>query len=114
MVAAHNYVDRCMQLNACDLGSAKLSEREKAHLEYFANNVVDGNTALLLTGSADKQTGTARGNQKLSEQRVETVKNLLVNKFGANASNIETVANGDTKNVFDTPAKNRCVVIEVK
>ncbi len=97
-----------------DLGSAKLSEREKAHLEYFANNVVDGNTALVLTGSADKQTGTARGNQKLSEQRVETVKNLLVNKFGANASNIETVANGDTKNVFDTPAKNRCVVIEVK
>jgi outer membrane protein OmpA-like peptidoglycan-associated protein len=97
-----------------DLGSAKLSEREKAHLEYFASNVVDGNTALLLTGSADKQTGTARGNQKLSEQRVETVKNLLVNKFGANASNIETVANGDTKNVFDTPAKNRCVVIEVK
>ena len=97
-----------------DLGSAKLSEREKAHLEYFANNVVDGNTALLLTGSADKQTGTSKGNQKLSEQRVETVKNLLVNKFGANASNIETVANGDTKNVFDTPAKNRCVVIEVK
>ena len=97
-----------------DLGSAKLSEREKAHLEYFAKNVVDNETELLLTGSADKQTGTARGNQKLSEQRVETVKNLLVNKFGANASNIETVANGDTKNIFDTPAKNRCVVIEVK
>ena len=96
-----------------DLGSAKLSEREKAHLEYFANNVVDGNTELLLTGSADKQTGTAKGNQKLSEQRVETVKNLLT-KLGANASNIETVANGDTRNIFDTPAKNRCVVIEVK
>ena len=96
-----------------DLGSAKLSEREKAHLEYFANNVVDGDTALLLTGSADKQTGTHSGNQKLSEQRVETVKNLLT-KLGAAASNIETVANGDTKNMFDTPAKNRCVVIEVK
>ena len=96
-----------------DLGSAKLTEREKAHLEYFANNVVDGNTALLLTGSADKQTGTHSGNQKLSEKRVETVKNFLT-KLGANASNIETVANGDTKNVFDTPAKNRCVVIEVK
>ena len=97
-----------------DLGSAKLSEREKAHLEYFAGNVVDANTELLLTGSADKQTGTHKGNQKLSEQRVETVKNLLVNKFGASAGNIETVANGDTKNVFDTPAKNRCVIIEVK
>ena len=42
------------------------------------------------------------------------MKNLLVNKFGAAAGNIETIANGDRNNVFDTPAKNRCVVIEVK
>lgn len=97
-----------------DLGSSKLSEREKAHLEYFANNVVDANTELVLTGSADKQTGTSGTNQKLSEKRCETVKNLLVDKFGAAAGNIETVANGDRNNVFDTPAKNRCVVIEVK
>ena len=96
-----------------DLGSAKVSEREKAHLEFFANNVVEDGTKLLLTGSADKQTGTAKGNQKLSEQRVDAVKALL-EKLGANGNNIETVANGDTKNVFDTPAKNRCVVIEVK
>ena len=96
-----------------DLGSAKISEREKAHLEYFANNVVDNATKLLLTGSADKQTGTSKGNQKLSEKRVDAVKALL-EKLGANGNNIETVANGDTKNIFDTPAKNRCVVIEVK
>ena len=96
-----------------DLGSAKVSEREKAHLEFFANSAVDNTTKLLLTGSADKQTGTANGNQKLSEKRVDAVKALL-EKLGANGSNIETVANGDTKNVFDTPAKNRCVVIEVK
>jgi outer membrane protein OmpA-like peptidoglycan-associated protein len=96
-----------------DLGSAKVSDREKAHLEFFANSVVDNATKLLLTGSADKQTGTAKGNQKLSEQRVDAVKALL-EKLGANGNNIETVANGDTKNVFDTPAKNRCVVIEVK
>ena len=96
-----------------DLGSAKISDREKAHLEFFANNVVDDSTKLLLTGNADKQTGTAKGNQKLSEQRVDAVKALL-GKLGANTDNIETVANGDTKNIFDTPAKNRCVVIEVK
>ena len=96
-----------------DLGSAKISAREKAHLEFFANSVVDNATKLLLTGSADKQTGTPKGNQKLSEQRVDAVKALL-EKLGANGSNIETVANGDTKNIFDTPAKNRCVVIEVK
>ena len=96
-----------------DLGSAKISAREKAHLEFFANNAVEAGTKLLLTGSADKQTGTAKGNQKLSEQRVDAVKALL-EKLGANGNNIETVANGDTKNIFDTPAKNRCVVIEVK
>ena len=96
-----------------DLGSAKISDREKAHLEFFANSVVDNATKLLLTGSADKQTGTSKGNQKLSEKRVDAVKALL-EKLGANGNNIETVANGDTKNVFDTPAKNRCVVIEVK
>ena len=96
-----------------DLGSAKVSAREKAHLEFFANNVIEDGTKLLLTGSADKQTGTAKGNQKLSEQRVDAVKALL-EKLGANGNNIETVANGDTKNIFDTPAKNRCVVIEVK
>jgi outer membrane protein OmpA-like peptidoglycan-associated protein len=96
-----------------DLGSAKVSDREKAHLEFFANSVVDNATKLLLTGSADKQTGSSKGNQKLSEKRVDAVKALL-EKLGANGNNIETVANGDTKNVFDTPAKNRCVVIEVK
>ena len=96
-----------------DLGSAKVSDREKAHLEFFANNVVDNATKLLLTGSADKQTGTHAGNQKLSEKRVDAVKALL-GKLGANTDNIETVANGDSNNVFDTPAKNRCVVIEVK
>ena len=96
-----------------DLGSAKISAREKAHLEFFANNVVEDGTKLLLTGSADKQTGTAKGNQKLSEQRVDAVKALL-EKLGANGSNIETIAKGDTDNKFDTPAKNRCVVIEVK
>ena len=97
-----------------DLGSSKLSDRELAHLEFFAKNVVDANTELLLTGSADKQTGNARINQTLSEKRVEAVKNLLVKNFGATAANIETVANGDKANMFDTPAKNRCVVIEVK
>ena len=96
-----------------DLGSAKISDREKAHLEFFANNVVESGTKLLLTGSADKQTGNARINQKLSEQRVDAVKALL-GKLGANTDNIETVAKGDTDNKFDTPAKNRCVVIEVK
>ena len=96
-----------------DLGSAKLSAREQAHLEYFVENVIDGNTKISVNGYADKQTGSARRNQQLSEQRVQTVVDLLT-KAGANASNIETAAHGSEIQLFDTAAKNRVATIEVK
>ena len=96
-----------------DLGSSKISAREKAHLEYFCENAVDGDTKLAINAYADKQTGSARGNQKLSENRVKAVVDLL-KKAGAQESNIETAAHGDTINPFNGAAKNRVVTIEVK
>jgi outer membrane protein OmpA-like peptidoglycan-associated protein len=96
-----------------DCGSSKLSAREKAHLEYFANNLVNGDTKLSVNGYADKQTGSAKRNQTLSEQRVKTVVDLLT-KAGANEANIETAAHGSSVQPFDGAAKNRVVTIEVK
>ena len=96
-----------------DCGSAKLSAREKAHLEYFTQNVVNADTKLSVNGYADKQTGTAKRNQKLSEQRVKTVVDLL-KKAGASEENIETAAHGATIQLFNGAAKNRVVTIEVK
>ena len=96
-----------------DCGSATLSQRELAHLEYFTNQVVDGDTKLAVNGYADKQTGSARRNQKLSEQRVNYVVNLL-KKAGASEGNIETAAHGSTIQLFDGAAKNRVVTVEVK
>jgi len=96
-----------------DLGSSKLSAREKAHLEYFCEKAIDADTKLAIDGYADKQTGSARGNQKLSEQRVKTVVDFLT-KAGASEGNITTAAHGDTINPFNTAAKNRVVTIEVK
>ena len=96
-----------------DCGSATLSAREKAHFEYFAQNVVNGDAKFAVDGYADKQTGSARRNQQLSEQRVKTVVDLLT-KAGANADNIETAAHGATVQPFDSAAKNRVVTIEVK
>jgi len=96
-----------------DCGSATLSAREKAHLEYFTENVVKADTKLAVNGYADKQTGTAKRNQKLSEQRVKTVVDLL-KKAGASEENIETAAHGATIQLFNTAAKNRVVTIEVK
>ena len=96
-----------------DCGSARLSAREQAHLEYFVEKVVENDTKLAVNGYADKQTGSARRNQQLSEQRVKTVVDLLT-KAGANASNIETAAHGSEVQIFDGAAKNRVVTIEVK
>ena len=96
-----------------DCGSAQLSAREKAHLEYFTDNVVDGDTKLLVNGYADKQTGSAKVNQALSEKRVKTVVDLLV-KAGAKEENIQSAAHGAEIQLFDGASKNRVVTIELQ
>ena len=96
-----------------DCGSAKLSAREKAHLEYFAQNVVNGDTKLAVNGYADKQTGSAKRNQQLSEQRAKAVVDLL-KAAGANEANSECAGHGADVQLFDGAQKNRVVTIEVK
>ena len=96
-----------------DCGSASISEREKAHLEYFAEQLVNADTKLLVKGYADKQTGSAKRNQQLSEQRVKAVVDLL-KKAGANEANIEANALGATVQPFDGAVKNRVVTVEVQ
>ena len=96
-----------------DCGATKLSNREKAHLEYFTNNVVDENIQLSVNGYADKQTGSAKRNQYLSEQRVNYVVDLL-KQAGAKEENIESAAHGAGIQLFDGAEKNRVVTIEVK
>ena len=96
-----------------DMGSAKLSAREKAHLEYFTNNIATADTKVEVNGYADKATGSVKTNQALSEKRAKAVVDLL-KKAGVAESNIECKANGGVDN-FGKPAyKNRCVTIEIK
>ncbi len=96
-----------------DLGSAKISAREKAHLEYFTNNIATADTKVEVNGYADKATGSAKTNQALSEKRAKAVVDLL-KKAGMPEKNIECKANGGV-DIFNKPAyKNRVVTIEVK
>ena len=59
-----------------------------------------------LVGYADKETGTPKGNMKLSEGRVEKVKAMLV-KLGVEPSRVDF--KGDTVQPFAENAKNRVV-----
>ncbi|MBR1871673.1 MAG: OmpA family protein [Bacteroidales bacterium] len=95
-----------------DMGSAKLDARQKLHLDFFCDNVVanlDENKGLVVTGSADSATGSAKRNQQLSEQRANAVKDYLVKK-GVDASRIETEVLGGIDGKDDA----RRVVISVK
>ena len=94
-----------------DLGKATLTGRELARLEYYAENTFKKDQKLLVTGCADLGTGTKEANDRLSKQRAEYVKNILVNQFGFNAANIETKADVMPG---DAPIKGRIVTIEVK
>ena len=94
-----------------DLGKATLTGRELARLEYYAENTFKKDQKLLVTGCADLGTGTKEANDRLSKQRAEYVKNVLVNQFGYNAVNIETKADVMPG---DAPIKGRIVTIEVQ
>jgi len=94
-----------------DLGKATLTGRELARLEYYAENTFKKDQKLLVTGCADLGTGTKEANDRLSKQRAEFVKNVLVNQFGYNAANIETKADVMPG---DAPIKGRIVTIEVQ
>ena len=88
-----------------------LTEREKAHLEYFVRFLPDGVT-LTVTGHADKETGNPRHNMGLSQRRADTVVRMLT-ELGARFGKAIKVAKGDTANQFNTPEKNRCAIIEI-
>ena len=96
-----------------DSNSAKLSVREKAHLDYYIENVL-ANTSNKVTvyGHADKKTGTEAINNKIAGKRAQVVKDYLVSK-GVDEARIEVVNEGANNNLFDTPYQlNRCVVIK--
>lgn len=88
-----------------------LTEREQAHLEYFVRFLPDGVT-LTVTGHADKETGNPRHNMGLSQRRADTVVRTLT-ELGARFGKAIKVAKGDTANMFNTPEKNRCAIIEI-
>ena len=97
-----------------EIGSTKLSEREEAHLEFYVKNILEQapDKVFVLTGSADKGTGTAARNQYLSEQRVNNVKKVLVEKYGIAEDHLIVKAEGATNNRFGSSVLNRVVTIE--
>lgn len=100
-----------------NIGSAKLTDYAKASLDQFVANVKDSSVKFSVTGYADKETGSAKFNQQLSEQRAKAVADYLI-EHGIDASRITPTADGrglgSTTRAFPDmqPKIQRCVIIK--
>lgn len=97
-----------------EIGQTVLSEKELAHLDFIAKNLVasaDKNTKINLSvlGTADGNTGTQRRNQHLSEARAKYVYDILTTKY--NISKERLIIKSEVVKKAAKPALNRAVVI---
>lgn len=99
-----------------NINSSKLTDKELVNLEAIANKIKDyPNSKFVISGYADKQTGSAAYNQKLSEQRAQNVYDTLVNKFGVNGDQLTVEGKGGVDTMFyNNPRMSRASIIEVK
>ena len=63
-----------------------------------------------MVGYADVETGNDRINTKLSEERVNAVKDVLVNDYGIAADRISTDFKGSTEQPFEVNEQNRVTI----
>lgn len=89
-----------------------LSKEARVNLGYFAKVVKNKpGVVYILTGYADKGTGTPERNELLSRERVNVVYNSLINEFGVKASQLKTEYKGGVDNMFyDDPRLSRAVI----
>ena len=98
-----------------NIGEAALTDYAKATLDSIVAQLMATEGNILVTGYADKETGSVKRNEQLSMQRAEGVANYLIG-LGVPASRITTEWVGDTEQAFttpETPVVNRCVIIKL-
>ena len=116
-ISAEAAVEKCMTMAEgvvfFTIGDATLSDYARATLDGYIAAMACCDNPILITGYADKETGTASRNAQLSMERAENVTNYLTAN-GIDANRITTTWVGDTETAFTTPSTptvNRCVTI---
>ena len=93
--------------------SYTLNTTELQHLDFYVKNIInqDPDHAFYLTGTADSSTGSDAYNAKLSQKRVEAVKNLIMSKYGISSDRL-IIKDAKVSNKFSDPRLDRSVIIE--
>lgn len=95
------------------IGSAKIDAKGMVNINLAADIMkANPDVKYVVNGYADKATGSAKTNQKLSEKRAEAVYKALI-KAGVSESQVEWKGNGGQDNMFENSrALTRVVLIE--
>lgn len=97
------------------INSAKVSKATRVNVGYLAKiiNEDKSDKTYIVTGYADKETGSASWNQKLSEKRANAISNVLINEYNVPAEKIQKAYKGGVDNMFYNDRRlNRCVIVE--
>lgn len=116
LLARDMVVENVVYVNSAvgfEIGKSKVLNVHHATLQTLADAVKNTDTKLTVVGYADAKTGTKARNLKLSQERADNVKNLLV-KMGVKPDNINVIAKGDTEQPFSENDTNRAVIFITK
>ncbi len=99
------------------IGRTVLDDLELQHLDFYARNIIDKvsmdpNAEIVVMGSADSNTGTAKRNQYLSEARGRYIVSLLSEKYGIDSDKV--VVRSEVVKAKTDPKMDRAVIISFK
>lgn len=84
-----------------DSGSSQVKEESYSVLKQVAAVLQENPDVKLMIAGHTDNTGTADGNQKLSNARAESIKNYLVSRFRITADRLQTTGKGDREPIAD-------------
>ena len=98
------------------INKADLNTKDKVNLGFVADMIKNhSDKTFLITGYADKATGSIEYNDKLSEKRAMSVYDILVNEFNVNANQLEIDHMGGVDNMYyDNQQLSRVAIIRMK
>ena len=98
------------------INKADLEVKDKVNLRFLADMIKShSDKTFVITGYADKGTGSAEFNNELSAKRAQTVYDILVSDFNVNARQLEVDHKGGVDNMFfDKKQLSRVAIIRMK
>jgi outer membrane protein OmpA-like peptidoglycan-associated protein len=97
------------------IDSAVVSPQEQVNVYNVAQWMQQNpDQSVVIMGYADRDTGTSDYNLALSQQRAESVMQMLVNEYGIDSSRLSIKAEGSSVQPYDVNNWNRIVIFSLQ